>query len=300
MNIAITGGTGFIGSALTGYLTGLGHHVYILTRNSTSKQNKDLITFVEWLHPDSRPEDHLPVLNAIVNLAGTSINKRWTAENKKAILQSRLEATGEILRVIRALDHKPDVLLNASAVGWYGTSTTAEFTENSTPVSRDFLQYVCQQWEKEAGRAEEEGVRTVFARFGLILDDSEGALPLMMLPYKLFAGGPVGTGRQWYSWVHLQDVIQMLHLVLTHKNVEGPLNITAPNPERMKDFGKTLGNKLNRPHWAPVPSFFIRNLLGEMSLLILEGQKVIPQKALAQGYTFTYPTLDKALHHITS
>ncbi|SFP57106.1 TIGR01777 family oxidoreductase [Salibacterium halotolerans] len=300
MNIAIAGGTGFIGSALTGYLTGLGHHVYILTRNSTSRQNKDRITFVEWLRPDARPENHLPDLDAVVNLAGTSINKRWTAENKKSILQSRLDAVKEINRFISIMDHKPDVVVNASAVGWYGTSRTDEFTEKSSPADRDFLQYVCEHWEKEASRATEEDIRIVYARFGLILDDSEGALPLMMLPYKFFAGGPIGSGNQWYSWVHLQDVIQLLHFAIIHENVEGPLNVTAPNPERMKKFGKKLAAALSRPHWAPVPAFFIRNLLGEMSLLILEGQKAIPQKALAQGYTFTYPTLDKALNNITS
>ncbi|MGY4690550.1 TIGR01777 family oxidoreductase [Salibacterium sp. K-3] len=300
MNILAAGGTGLVGSALTGYLTGLGHHVFILTRNASSKQNKDLVTFVEWLQPGARPEDHLPDIDAVINLAGASINSRWTEKQKQKILQSRLDAAGEINRLIGALDRSPEVLINASAVGWYGTSKTAEFTEKSSPANSNFLQHVCEQWEKEASRAADAGVRTVLARFGLILDDSGGALPKMMFPYKLFAGGPIGSGDQWYSWVHLQDVIQLICFAIHHKNMEGPLNVTAPNPERMREFGRKLGSTLNRPHWAPVPAFVIRTALGDMSTLILEGQKVIPQKALQHGFSFTYPNLEKALQNITS
>ncbi|MFZ4453389.1 TIGR01777 family oxidoreductase [Salibacterium aidingense] len=300
MNIAVTGGTGFVGSALTGYLTSLYHHVYILTRNSGNKQNKENITFVEWLQDDSRPEKELPSLDAVVNLAGASINDRWTSRQKQKILKSRIESTKEVNRIIDELEDKPKVLVNASAVGFYGTSRDVEFTENSRPYNYNFLQDVCRQWEGEAANAAALGVRTVFARFGLILDDKEGALPKMMLPYKLFAGGPIGSGNQWYSWVHLKDVIQLITFAMQTEAVEGPMNVTAPHPERMEDFGKKLARTMNRPHWAPVPASVLRTALGEMSILILEGQKVLPQKPLEWGYHFSYPELEGALQNIIS
>ncbi|RSL31628.1 TIGR01777 family protein [Salibacterium salarium] len=295
MNIAITGGTGLVGSTLTGYLTQQGHHVYILTRNSKNQQNKANITFVQWLDKGLYPEKELPNIDAVVNLAGASINKRWTAKHKQAILHSRIRATKEVTRIIQEMESPPDVLINASAVGYYGVSNQTTFTEATPPQNRDFLQDVCERWEKEASKVEKMGVRTVYARFGLILDKKEGALPKIMLPYKLFAGGPIGSGKQWYSWIHLRDVIEMIVFAICHEEVKGALNVTAPNPERMKDFGKKLGNAMNRPHWAPVPAFLLRNALGDMSLLVLKGQRVLPEKMMSHGYGFSYPALDEAL-----
>ncbi|MDQ0300828.1 uncharacterized protein (TIGR01777 family) [Salibacterium salarium] len=298
MNIVITGGTGLIGSTLTGYLTEQGHHIYILTRNCKNQQNKENITFVPWLTTDHYPEKELPNIDAVVNLAGSSINKRWTSQHKKAILNSRIQATREVKRIISEMNKKPDVLINASAIGYYGISNQTVFTEDSLPQNRDFLQDVCERWENEASKAEEMGIRTVYARFGLILDERKGALPKIMLPYKMFAGGTIGSGKQWYSWVHLRDVIQMLVFAIHHKEVRGAINVTAPQPEQMKDFGKKLGHAINRPHWAPVPAVLLKNVLGDMSQLVLKGQKVLPDKLMSLGYTFTYPTLDEALQDL--
>ncbi|WP_252314510.1 TIGR01777 family oxidoreductase [Sinobaca sp. H24] len=295
MNIAISGGTGLVGSALTGYLTAQGHHVYILTRNTENKQNKERITFVEWLGSSSTPEKELPDLDAVINLAGASIQKRWTDDHKKAILQSRLSATQEIERIIGALPSKPEVLINASAVGYYGISEEDVFTESSGPAERNFLQEVSEQWEEKARTVEKHGVRLVLARFGLILDGEEGALPMMMLPYKLYTGGPIGNGRQWYSWIHLRDVVEMIEFALETKKVKGPMNITAPEPLRMDEFGRTLGAVMRRPHWLPVPGIALQKSLGEMSVLIVNGQKALPEKALEAGYTFSYSKLEPAL-----
>ncbi|MFB4165956.1 TIGR01777 family oxidoreductase [Alteribacillus sp. JSM 102045] len=300
MNIAVTGGTGMVGSALTGYLTKNGHHVYILTRNNKNKQNKENITFIEWLQDGSTPENHLPPLDAIVNLAGASINSRWSKEQKNLILNSRVDATREVLRIIHASETKSSIFINASAVGYYGTSKDITFTESSNPEGRNFLQNVCEKWEHEASKAVSLGVRTVYARFGLILDDKEGALPKMMLPYSFFAGGPAGSGEQWYSWVHLKDVVEMLVFAIEKEIVNGPMNVTSPNPEKMKNFGKKLGGIISRPHWLPAPSFAIKTLLGDMSVLILEGQKVLPEKPLTWGYSFSYPRLEDALQDLLS
>lgn len=300
MNIAISGGTGLVGSALTGYFTAQGHHVYILTRNTENKQNKERITFVEWLGSSSAPEKELPDLDAVINLAGASIQKRWTEDHKKAILQSRLSATEEIERIIGAVSSKPEVLINASAVGYYGISEEAVFTESSQPAERNFLQEVSEQWEEKARSVEKHGVRLVLARFGLILDGEEGAFPMMMLPYKLYAGGPIGSGRQWYSWIHLRDVVEMTAFALETKKVTGPMNVTAPEPMRMDEFGRTLGTVMKRPHWLPVPGTALQKTLGEMSVLIVNGQKALPEKALEAGYTFSYSKLKPALEDLVN
>ncbi|WP_240375786.1 TIGR01777 family oxidoreductase [Bacillus piscicola] len=294
MNIAITGGTGLVGSALTGYFTAKGHHLFILTRNTANKQDKENITFVEWLQDESVPEQKLTNIDVFINLAGASLNSRWTKRRKKLILESRTNATREVIRIIGELSYKPKVLINASAVGYYGVSKRAVFTESSPSENKDFLQSVCEAWETEAAAAESAGVRTVYARFGLILDNKEGALPSILLPYKLFAGGRIGSGEQWYSWVHLRDVVELINFAIFCDQVKGALNVTAPCPEKMKNFGKTLAKTINRPHWLPVPAYFVHRLFGEMSTLITEGQKVIPRKALSLGYHFSYPELDEA------
>ncbi|WP_100398033.1 TIGR01777 family oxidoreductase [Bacillus sp. FJAT-44742] len=298
MNIAITGGTGFLGSLLTEHLLSKGHYVYILTRNSEGRQNKDRLEHVEWLTENAHPEKELQNIDAFINLAGASINQRWTPSAKRKILQSRIEATQETYRIMNALDPTPSVLINASAVGYYGTSKTEVFTEENGPAEQNFLQKVCDRWEQEAIKAENLGVRTVRARFGIILSTEEGALPRMMLPYKLFAGGPVGSGKQWFSWIHVKDVINMIEFALENNHASGPMNVTAPHPYRMKDFGKELGKVMNRPHWAPAPAFALKTALGEMSVLILEGQKVLPKQAEAWGYSFSYPELRPALEDI--
>ncbi|PYZ92405.1 TIGR01777 family protein [Salipaludibacillus keqinensis] len=294
MKVAITGGTGLIGQAVTKELTSQGHHVFILTRNKSNKQEEKQVSFVEWLKDGTEPEKELDGIDALINLAGENLNSgRWTSDKKQEILQSRIEATKEAVRIIEKMDHKPSVFLSGSAVGFYGTSYTKTFTEEDREPGEDFLADVVKQWEEEALKAPPE-VRVVCTRFGVVLDAEDGALKKMLPPFKLFAGGKLGTGEQWMSWIHIEDVAQALVHCIHHKDIQGPVNFTSPEPQRMKDFGKTLADTLNRPFWAPVPSTVLHIALGEMSVLVLEGQRVLPKQLQNYGYTFTYPNLQEA------
>ncbi|WP_377891557.1 TIGR01777 family oxidoreductase [Alkalihalobacillus sp. R86527] len=298
MNIAIAGGTGFVGNALTESFVNDGHKVFILTRNPENKPAQEGVTYVKWLKDDAHPEKELQNLNAIINLAGESINSgRWTEDKKQRILNSRISATREIVSIIEKLDHKPRVLVNASATGFYGSSLDKSFTENDTDPGSDFLAEVSYKWEKEAMRAQNFGVRTVLSRFGLILGE-EGALPLMTLPYKFYVGGKLGDGKQWYSWVHIKDVVGMIRFAVDHDSVQGPLNVTAPEPKRMNEFGRTLADVLKKPHWVPVPEAPVQLALGEKSGVVLKGQCVLPQKAKELGYPFRYFKLKDALENL--
>ncbi|WP_221568554.1 TIGR01777 family oxidoreductase [Alkalihalobacillus sp. TS-13] len=294
MKIAISGGSGFVGQALTDHFTEKGKDVYILTRDPDGKPEKERVTYIKWLNDDHQL-DELPELDAIVNLAGESINGRWTEEKKEKILSSRIDSTRAIMDLIERQGTKPEVLINASAVGYYGTSQTEKFDEWKEEAGDDFLAEVTNQWENEALKAKDYGVRVVYTRFGLILDRAEGALPRMALPYKLYGGGPIGSGDQWYSWIHIRDVAGLIDFAIQNRSIDGPLNATSPHPVQMNDFGRLLGRSLNRPHWLPLPGFVLRTALGEMSTLILDGQKVYPQKALDHNFRFTYPTLSSAL-----
>ena len=298
MKIAITGGTGLVGRALTNELIRSGHEVYILTRE-VKKQNSSDVKFVQWLNSGDQPENQLEGIDAIVNLAGATINGRWTEEYKQKIIDSRIKATTEVKRIIKSLKNKPDVLVNASAVGFYGTSMTGEFNEQSDP-GNDFLADTVRRWEAAASEVKEFGTRVVLSRFGLILDKNGGALPRMILPYKFFGGGKVGTGDQLLSWIHITDVVSGLVFALESSKLEGPVNFVAPSPLTMDQFGRTLSKVMQRPHWLPVPSFALKIALGEMSMLVLEGQKVTPEKLLGAGFSFQYPELEKALREILS
>lgn len=298
MKIAITGGTGLVGRALTNELLHNGHEVFILTRQ-VKELNSSNVQFVKWLNPGDKPENQLEGIDAIVNLAGATINGRWTEEYKQKIIDSRIKATTEVKRIIQSLKNKPDVLVNASAVGYYGTSMSGEFNEQSDP-GNDFLADTVQRWEAAASEAKEFGTRVVLSRFGLILDKNGGALPRIILPYKFFGGGKVGTGDQWLSWIHVTDVVSGLILAIESSKLEGPVNFVAPSPVTMDQFGRTLSKVMERPHWLPVPAFALKVALGEMSMLVLEGQKAIPEKLLSAGFSFQYPELEKALREILS
>lgn len=299
MRVALTGGTGFVGRALTKELVQNGHQIFILTRHASQTINRENITYVSWLNKEDSPEEMLEGIDAIINLAGESINSgRWTEARKKRILDSRVSATREVLRIADQLKRKPTVLINASAIGYYGTSLSTSFSEDSSIKGEDFLARTVQQWEAEALKANELDIRTVCCRFGIILDQADGALPRIALPYKLFAGGTVGSGEQWVSWIHLKDVVNGILFSIENENVVGPVNFTAPNPVKMKEFGQTLGKALHRPHWIPAPGFALKAALGEMSMLILEGQKVLPAKLTASGYPFQFQNLHEALEDI--
>lgn len=294
MKIAITGGTGFVGQELTRLFHSHGHMVYILTRSP--KRSTPNTKYVQWLKDGAAPERQLEGIDAIVNLAGTSINDgRWSNEQKREIYNSRMEATEEVLRIIGKLIKKPQVLVNASAVGVYAPSEMVTYTEDSTDFGKDFLARTVIDWEKLADHAKFHGVRVASGRFGIILGRKEGALPLMSLPYKFFVGGPVGSGKQWVSWVHVKDVARAISFAIDTPALEGPFNVTAPEPKQMKEFGKEIGKALNRPHWIPVPSIAMKAVLGEKSRLVLTGQRVLPKVLERHGFTFLYPTLQSAL-----
>ncbi|WP_203334731.1 TIGR01777 family oxidoreductase [Planococcus beigongshangi] len=297
MKIAITGGTGFAGKEMTQLFQQHGHEVYILTRSPKPSGNG--LKYVQWLTEGAQPENELEGTDAFVNLAGSSINDgRWDDEQKELIYSSRVEATNEVLRIIRAMDEKPKVLVNASAVGLYPASTEKTYTEKSAEIGDDFLAKTVVEWERLAEEAEEMGVRVAMGRFGIILGKKDGALPLMALPYKLFGGGTVGSGRQWLSWIHVHDVARAILFAIETDDLEGPFNVTAPYPKRMKDFGKEIARALGRPHWFPVPEFALKAVLGDKSRLVLEGQRVLPEVLQQHGFEFDYADLRSALADI--
>lgn len=297
MNIVIAGGTGLIGSGLVKKLSGENHHIYILTRNSAKKTNSNKITYVNWLNSGDQPEKKLQDIDAFINLAGETINSRWTKEQKEKILISRLDATNNCIDLIKKLNKRPNVFLNASAIGFYGTSLENTYTEDSRP-GNDFLATVVKKWEEQALKARDLEIRTVLLRFGVVLANNGGALQKMILPYKLFAGGNLGSGKQWLSWIHITDAIKMILFALENENIQGPMNITTAEPQRMKQFGKAVGAALNKPHWLPTPSFALKLLLGEMSMLVLEGQRVEPIVALTNGFQYSFPKLEDALNDL--
>ncbi|MCM3699931.1 TIGR01777 family oxidoreductase [Paenibacillus macerans] len=306
MNIAIFGGTGFIGRAITAYWLEQGHQVIIVGREKgggnplRSKPDDQaafqpsLLSYVTWseLEKDVSP---LEEADAFVNLAGATLNTRWSEHNKRRILESRLTATKRIARFVRALPQPPEVILQASAVGIYGTSLTKEFDETSplAPDHADFLSEVTSAWEAAADEGF-SGQRLVKLRIGVVLGNDGGAYPLMRLPYLLGAGGPIGSGRQWVPWIHLQDIVSLFDYALTHPDIRGPVNAVSPNPATNEQFGRILCRVYRRPFWLPLPSAMLKSLLGERSMLLLDGQKVLPAAALRAGFTFAYPELEQA------
>lgn len=293
MKVAITGGTGLVGSRLCEMLKNRGDEVVVLTRGDSKMKNG--IPYIKWLNGE-QPESSLEGIDAFVNLAGVSLNEgRWTDERKEAIYKSRMDATDEVMRIIQHLKGKPNVLVNASAIGIYPASTTAVYTEQSQERATDFLGTTVADWEAKALEAKEYGVRVCLTRFGVILGRDGGALPLIALPYQLFVGGTVGSGEQWLSWIHVDDVCRAIIHAMETPELSGPINVTSPNAKRMKQFGKIVGRTLNRPHWLPVPNVALKLALGEKSQLVLEGQYVVPEKLLASGYSFQFASLEDAI-----
>lgn len=301
MKIAITGATGFVGSRLVEQLQAQGHQPLILTRNLEAAlktfPNLEVVAYTPTA--SGSWQDVISGCNAVVHLAGEPIaESRWTAKQKQEILDSRQLSTQKIVEAIKKANPKPTVLVNASAIGFYGTSETASFEENS-PSGNDFLAEVCQKWEAEAQKVKDVGVRLVILRLGIVLGKG-GALAKMIPPFKLFAGGPLGTGKQWFSWIHRDDLVNLIIEALTRSDLEGVLNATAPNPVRMSELCQTLGDVLNRPSWLPVPSFALEALLGEGAQVVLEGQQVLPKRTISYGFNYQYPTLKEALAEIVT
>jgi uncharacterized protein (TIGR01777 family) len=304
MKIAITGATGFVGSRLVQRLHQEGHQILVLTRDTSHAHKvfpREAFPKLEILAytPDRSGawQDAIAGCDGVVNLAGESIAEgRWTPERKQKILNSRKLGTQKIVEAIAKANPKPTVLVNPSAIGYYGTSETATFDENSSS-GQDFLAQVCQAWEGEAQKVQDAGVRLVILRFGIILGNG-GALGRMITPFKLFAGGPIGSGRQWFSWIHLDDLVNLIIYALTNTQLNGVYNATAPNPVRMNELSQTMGKVMNRPSWLPVPAFAIEALLGDGAIVVLEGQQVLPKRTLAAGFEYQYPHLPAALTQI--
>ncbi len=299
MKVAITGATGFVGRRLVERLQEQGHQPLILTRNPAAAQRAfPTLEIIAYTPTESGSwQQAIAGCDAVVNLAGEPIaESRWTPKHKQEILNSRQLGTQKIVEAIAQANPKPAVLVNASAIGYYGTSETATFDETS-PAGNDFLAEVCQAWEAEAKKVKDAGVRLVILRLGIVLGNG-GALAKMIPPFKLFAGGPLGTGRQWFSWIHRDDLVNLILEALSRADIEGVLNATALNPVRMSELCQNLGKTLERPSWLPVPSFALEALLGEGAKVVLEGQQVLPKRTTSYGFEYQYPTLKQALEEI--
>lgn len=306
MKIAITGATGFVGSHLVARLLKDDHEVKVLTR-SVEKARRAFaadkfkrLEYVAYTPTESGDwQAELSGCDGVVNLAGEPISERWSAERKRRIMNSRKVGTQKLVEAIAKAEQKPSVLVSSSAIGYYGTSETAEFFETSQPVESDFLSQVCQAWEAEANKAKDAGVRVAIVRTGIVLGDG-GAVAKMVPPFKLYAGGPIGSGRQWFSWIHVDDLVGIFLKALLDPSMQGAYNGTAPNPLQMKDFCQTLGEVLDRPSWLPVPDFAIEALLGDGAVVVLKGQKVLPERTQASGFAFEYEDAKAALKAIVS
>jgi len=300
MKIILFGGSGFLGSHLIQKLAATGHEVILVTRrpNSLVDTVPASVSVKSWF-PLEGLSSIINGSDAVVNLIGESIGaKRWSPARKQEILSSRVDTTRSVVNAIGRTTRKPSVLLNASAVGYYGNVPDGEIVETH-PSGNDFLADVCARWEAEALKVEQFGVRVVMPRSGLVLSDDGGALPRMLLPFRLFAGGTLGSGKQWVPWIHIDDEVNAMIYALGNSEISGPINSTAPEAVTMKQFCAAIGKAMHRPSWAPVPAFVLRTILGEMAdALVLGGQKAVPTRLLESGFEFKYRKVEEAFRSI--
>lgn len=296
MKVIVAGGSGLIGRLLIDRLLENGHIVWVLSRNPAKALFPARVKVVQWDGRSGTGWQHLvEEAHAIVNLTGENLGaRRWTPERKELLRSSRIEPARAIVQAVSAAGHRPKVFLQASAVGYYGPRDDRILDEES-PAGTDPLSRLVVDWEKASEGVEELGVRRIVVRQGIVLDDSAGALPRMLLPFRLFAGGPIGGGRQWISWISRQDVAGALLFLLQSESANGVYNLTAPEPLTNADFGRAIARVLKRPYWLPVPAFALRIAFGEMATVVLDGQRVRPGRLLAAGYRFQHPDLQSAL-----
>jgi uncharacterized protein (TIGR01777 family) len=300
MSIIITGGTGLIGRALVKNLTQTGHQVIVLTRNpSTAATLPPGARAVAWDAATSAGWGHLANgAEAIINLAGESIGpSRWSDERKRRIRESRLRAGAAVVQAVRTAENKPGVVIQASAVGYYGPHG-AELVTEGAPSGADFLSSVCRDWEASTQEVETANVRRVLLRTGIVLSPEGGVLPLFLLPFRFFVGGPLGSGNQWLPWIHMADEVGAIRFLMETPAASGAFNLCSPNPQTMKDFTATIGKVLGRPSYLPAPSFALKLALGEVSTLVLDGQRQVPQRLLEAGYRFHYSESKAALQDL--
>lgn len=299
--IIITGATGLIGQQLTIKLTDMGYKITIFTRNPDNAQKKlpnvhkvvkweyDYVD--EWLH-------ELESVDAVIHLAGANLStKRWNKEYKKLLYDSRIISTKKLIEAIKTVERKPKVFITASAIGYYGNRSDEILTEESEP-GKDFLANLCNDWEKEAKNVEQFGVRSVQIRTGLALSRNEGALKQMLPAFKYFIGGPLGNGKQWYSWLHIEDIVNVYVKALESEILSGPINAVSPNPVTMKKFAKILGDVLHRPSFFSVPKIILLLVIGQVAEVVTSSQRVVPEKLLNSSFKFKFEKLEDALRDI--
>jgi uncharacterized protein (TIGR01777 family) len=307
MKIVISGGTGFLGSPLAEVYAEEGHDVRVLTRSLPSGESRHEsgtgmpgVTRVGW-PPNGQTGGWSAAIegaDAVINLAGESIAaRRWTPQRKAQIRDSRILATRSLATAVRAAATPPPVFVSSSAIGYYGKSGDDPKIETSPP-GRDFLAQLCEDWEQEARKAERTGLRVAVVRTGMVIERSGGALAQMLTPFRMFAGGPMGSGRQYMSWIHRLDWIELVRWIVQTHDASGPINATAPHPVTNREFARALGRALRRPALVPAPAFALRLALGEFADYIVTGQRVVPARAQALGYHFRYPEIDIAFRGI--
>ncbi len=305
MRVLITGGTGLIGRALITHLLPQGHTIWVLSRRPQQARLPHPVQVLGW---DARtPHGWGHVVNqvdAIIHLAGENlagtgpIPARWTASRKQRILESRVQSTQAVVQAIQQAETRPRVLVQGSAVGYYGARRDDQVLEEDAPPGDDFLARVVVQWEEASQGVEDLGVRRVLARTGLVLSTQGGSLPSMLLPFRFYLGGPLGDGRQWWPWIHIQDEVRALAFLMAHDQATGPFNLVAPEPVTQREFARVLGQVLGKPARVPVPAWALRLALGEMATLLLDGQRAVPSRLLALGFQFQFPTLEAALRDL--
>jgi uncharacterized protein len=296
MRLVVTGASGFIGMPLCAALLERGHALTLFTRGSPRDANTGTKRWLHWTPGTLRDWDAaIDGVDGVINLAGEPIaEKKWSRTQRRRIEKSRIDATQSLVQACAKAKQKPQFLLNASAVGYYGPRGDDIVTEE-TPPGDDFLGRLCQAWEAEAQKAAELGMRVVCLRTGIVLGPDGGALAKMAEPFKFFLGGPLGSGKQWISWIQLEDLIRLILLLIDNPLAQGPFNATAPNPVQNNEFGKALGKAIRRPSWARVPAFLLRLTMGDMAEMLLTGQRVVPAAAEKLGFKFRYPDLPEAL-----
>lgn len=295
--IVVTGATGLIGRELCKQLSLRGDELTLFSTNV--EKAKTIFPYakkiVKWTNYDEDYSSHLEGKDAVIHLAGASVaGKRWTENYKKEIYDSRINTTRNLVTSIEKCEQKPEVFISASAIGFYGESSDSILDETSS-VGNDFLSHVCADWEKASEQIERLNVRRVIIRTGIVLSVDDGALKKMLLPFKLFIGGPLGNGKQWFSWIHLADIISLYLFLLDNKNIQGIFNAVSPQPVQMKTFSRTLGKVLHKPSLFPVPKFILQFVMGESTSAILASQKVKPEALLNAGYKFKFEKLESAL-----
>lgn len=303
MKVIITGGTGLIGRALARSLVPDGHEVVVLTRNPDQKrpQLPDEVRMVQWDAATAQGwAGEVEDAAVIINLAGETIGPEaglWTEGRRRRILESRVNATTAVVEAIRGAKQKPGLLLQGSAVGYYGTHSDEIITEGA-PAGNDFLAGVVKQWETASDPVEAEGVRRVISRTGVVFAESGSTLDIIALPFKMFVGGPLGSGSQYLPWIHIDDLVGAMRFVMERPEISGPVNMSAPNPVTNREMAGVMGKVLGRPSFVPAPGFLLKLALGDQSIIVLEGQRAVPQRLKDEGYEFHFPNLEGALRDL--